>query len=158
MAEKEKASRAVATWSPFRQLQDLQDEINKLWESFPTPFQRGTPVAAGLWAPVVDVFRKNGSVIVKAELPGLTEKDIEVTVSDEAVVLTGEKSEEKETRQEDFFRCERSYGHFSRQIPLPARGDPEKAKATFKDGVLEVEVPLQEPLPKEKKVEIKAAV
>jgi HSP20 family protein len=158
MAEKEKATRAITVFNPFRQLWDLQEELNKLWENLPSPFQRpaGAALAPEQWAPVVDVFQKNGSVVVKAELPGMTEKDIEITVSDDAVLLKGEKSEEKETKEENYYRCERSYGRFSRQIPLPARGDPDKATASFKNGVLEIEVPLQEPLPKQKKIDIKA--
>ena len=158
MAEKEKTGRALSSFSPMRHLQDLQDEIDRLWESLPAPLWRSSAAATPQpWAPAVDVLRKDGSVVIKAELPGLTAADIEITVSDEAVILQGEKSEEKETKESDYYRCERSYGRFSRHIALPGRGDPDRATATFKDGVLEVEVPLQEPLPKQTKVVIKPA-
>jgi HSP20 family protein len=155
MSEKE-PSKAVAPVSPFRHLWDLQEELNRLWESVPTPFGRAgrAALAPEAWVPAVDVIQKNGSVIVKAELPGLTDKDVEITVSDDAVMIKGEKSEEKETKEENYYRSERSYGHFSRQIALPAKGNPDKAKASFKDGVLEVEVPLEQPLPRQKKVAI----
>jgi HSP20 family protein len=154
MTTEERPTRAL---SPWRQMSQLQEEIDRLWESvwggrrFPTLRVFGREA----WAPAVDVFQREKTLVVKAELPGLTEKDIEITVTDDSLTLSGEKREEKEVREEDFYRCERSYGRFSRTVALPAEVVTDKASATFKDGVLEVVLPLKEP-PKKTRVEVKA--
>jgi HSP20 family protein len=139
-------------------MSQLQEEIDRLWESvwggrrFPTLRIFGRQG----WAPALDVFQREKVVVVKAELPGLTEKDIEITVTGDSLTLSGEKREEKEVREEDFYRCERSYGRFSRTVALPAAVVTDKASATFKDGVLEVVLPLKE-TPTKTRVEVKAA-
>lgn len=156
--KEERQTRSLASFRPFRELSDLQDEINRLWESMwgPRMFRPIKRAEPETWLPAVDVFQKKGAVLIKAELPGLTEKDVHITVTDDTLTISGEKSEEKEVKEEDFYRCERSYGRFSRQVALPPGAEAAKAKATFKDGVLEIEFPLSE-LPKQKKIEITAA-
>ena len=92
------------------------------------------------WTPKIEVLRNNGDMTVRAELPGLTKDDVKVELTDEALTISGERKEEKEEKREGFYRSERSYGTFYRQIPLPQGVDAEKATATFNNGVLEVTV------------------
>ncbi len=155
MAEKEE--RRISAFRPFRELSELQEEMNRLWDTMWGPrFWRPMRVfGREEWIPAVDVLQKDNRVLVKAELPGLSEKDIEITVTEDALTLSGEKSEEKEVKEEDYYRCERSFGRFVRQIALPPGVDPNKAQASFKEGVLEIEIPLRE-APVRKKIEIKA--
>jgi len=157
MAEKEeRTSRGITSYRPFRELSEMQDQINRLWDTMWGPrFWRPFRVAKDEWMPAADVYQKEGAVHVKVELPGLSEKDIEITVTEDTLTLSGERSEEKEIKEKDFYRCERSYGRFMRQIALPAGTDADKAKASFKDGVLEIELPLKE-TPKQKKIEVSA--
>jgi HSP20 family protein len=95
-------------------------------------------------APVVDVFEEKDDIVVKAELPGIEKDNIEVNVSDHHLTIKGEKKKEEEVKQEDYYRCERSYGAFLRTLELPADVKADKVKAAFKDGVLEVRLPKTE--------------
>jgi HSP20 family protein len=125
-----------------------------LWEGFPR-FPHLRPFLAEPAWPAIDVFEKDGSLVVKADVPGMTAKDIEVTLTEDGVTVSGQRSEEKEVKEKDYYRCERSYGSFMRQVSLPAGADRDKAQANFKDGVLEISFPLKEEA-KQKKIEVKA--
>jgi HSP20 family protein len=94
--------------------------------------------------------------VLRADLPGLDEKDIEVTVEDGTVTIRGERKEETEEKKEDYYFSERTYGVFARTLPLPAGVEADKVRATFKKGVLEVHLPKAKET-KGKKIEIKAA-
>jgi HSP20 family protein len=155
MAEKNEEQRiAVRPFRPLRSLWDLRADMDRLWEGFPA-FPRFHRLMEQPSWPAVDVFDRNGSVVVKADVPGMMARDIEVNVSDEGITISGERSEEKEVKEKDYYRSERSYGRFVRQVPLPAGADREKAQATFKEGVLEISFPLKEEA-KQKKIEVKA--
>jgi HSP20 family protein len=84
----------------------------------------------------------------------MTAKDIEVNVTEDGITISGERSEEKEVKEKDYYRSDRSYGRFMRQVPLPVGADRDKAEASFKDGVLEITFPLKEEA-KQKKIEVK---
>jgi HSP20 family protein len=129
--------------------------MDRLWEGFPA-FPRFRRLAEEPAWPAVDVFDRNGSLVVKADVPGMTAKDLEVNVTEDGITISGERTEEKEVKEKDFYRSERSYGRFMRQVALPAGADRDKAQATFKDGVLEISFPLKEEA-KQKKIEIKAS-
>jgi HSP20 family protein len=139
--------------SPFRELARLEREMEDMFGRFPAwPWgerERG-------WAPAVDMVDHEDEIVLRADLPGLTEKDIEVTVQDGTVVIRGERKEETEEKKEDYYCCERSYGVFARTLPLPTGVDADRVKATFKAGVLEVHLPKAKEA-KGKKIEIKAA-
>jgi HSP20 family protein len=139
--------RALRRWDPFELLAEIEQDMARLWSEAwplaPRPFRRlfrAMPRAMA-WSPRVDMFQRDGDLIVKAELPGIKKDDIEVTVEDGDLVIRGERKEESEVREEDYYRMERSYGAFYRRLPLPAEVDPDKIKATYTDGVLEVRVP-----------------
>lgn len=91
--------------------------------------------------PAVDMVDEKDEIVVKADLPGLDQKDIEVTVQDGTLTIRGERKEEKEEKKEDYYYAERTYGAFMRSLPLPKGVDADKVKATFKKGVLEVHLP-----------------
>lgn len=133
---------------PFTFFDTLQDELTRLWGQtwplMPRQLVRAPSPIAELtttWAPRVDVFEKNGDIVVKAELPGVAKEDVKLTIDEDELVIEGERHSEKEVEEKDFYRMERSYGSFYRRIPMPAGVQAEQVKATFADGVLEVHIP-----------------
>jgi HSP20 family protein len=106
--------------------------------------------------PTVDMFERDGNVIVKAEMPGIKREDIEVNVSEGQIAISGERRHEHEVRQEDYFRSERTYGRVFRSLPLPKGCDAQHAAANVKDGVLEVVIPRRSEAAT-RKVEVKSA-
>ena len=107
------------------------------------------------WVPQIEVLRNNGTFIVRADLPGLTKEDVKVEMTDNLLRISGERKEEKEEKTEGFYRTERSYGNFYRQIPLPEGVKVENASATFRNGVLEVTMPMPKAETTTRKLEIK---
>jgi HSP20 family protein len=108
------------------------------------------------WVPAIDMVDRKDEIVLRADLPGLEEKEIEVTVQDGSVTIRGERKEETEEKKEDYCYSERRYGLFSRTLPLPAGVEADKVKATFKKGVLEVHLPKAKEM-KGKRIEVKAA-
>lgn len=109
------------------------------------------------WAPAVDVVDRKDELLLRADLPGLTEKDIDVTVKDNTLTLRGQRKEEKEIKEgEEYYCCERWTGAFSRTLTLPPGINAEKVAASFKNGVLEVHIPKTKEA-EGKRIEIKAA-
>jgi len=143
MAE-EKAKELVA--SEGKRLPMGLFDIDKWFdESFLRPF---TPfglsrirASAEEIVPMVDIFESNGDVVLKAELPGIKKEDIEVTLTDGSITISGEKKKESEIQKKDYYKWESSYGSFCRSFALPAEVEGDKAKSTYKDGVLEVRLP-----------------
>ncbi len=140
--------RGLAVWSPFAELERIRKEFDRLLEDF-------LPAGDGerIYAPPVDVYETDSEVVLKAELPGLKKEDIDVTIKDNAVHLRAERREEHEEKTENVHRVERFYGRIERIIPLPAEVKADKAKAQYKDGVLELRIPKQK-VSKEAKVQI----
>jgi HSP20 family protein len=139
--------------SPFRELARLEREMEDMFGRLPAwPWaerERG-------WAPAVDMIDHKDEIVLRADLPGLDDKDIEVTVQDGSLTIRGERKEETEEKKEDYYYSERSYGVFARTLPLPTGVDADKVKATFKSGVLEIHLPKAKEA-KGKKIEVKAA-
>jgi HSP20 family protein len=128
--------------------------MERMWDGLPAFPRFRRLIAEPPW-PAVDVFDRNGSFVVKADVPGMAAKDIEVNMTEDGVTISGERTEEKEVKEKDYYRSERSYGRFMRQISLPAGADRDKAQATFKEGVLEITFPLKEGAQK-KTIEVKS--
>jgi HSP20 family protein len=103
----------------------------------------------GGWMPSVDVIRKDGNVILRADIPGIKPDDVKVTVEDDVLTVSGEHSEESEDEKGDYMRRERRYGSFSRSMSLPAGVKADDIESTTEDGVLEVTIPLPQPEQKE---------
>jgi HSP20 family protein len=127
----------------------------RLWSDVPERF--GEPELA-VWAPEIEVFDREGEFVVRADLPGLKKEDVRVEVTENALILEGERRKEHEERREGFYRSERSYGRFSRAVPLPEGVDTENVEAEFKDGVLEVRLPAPKHQPQQRRqIEIRSA-
>ncbi len=126
--------------SPF---ETLRREMDSLFDSFSRAFdiEPFWERRLGAFYPSVDVTENGKEIQVSAELPGMDEKDIEVSLGSDSLTIKGEKKDEKEDRGKDYYRMERSYGSFSRTIPLPVEIDTDKAEATFKKGVLKIRLP-----------------
>ncbi len=134
----------IVRWEPFRDLVASQDRFSRLFnESFSRLFgdQEGLERA---WAPAVDIFESDNNIVLKAELPGLDPKDVEVRVEDSTLYLKGERKFEKEVEEDNYHRIERSYGSFARSFSLPATIDSDKVQAEYKDGLLTLTIPKRE--------------
>ena len=142
-------------------LLSLQRDINRVFDDFWSRFERTSGFSNGFLAaggPSTDVSETDEAVEVAIELPGMDEKDIDVSLSDGVLTIRGEKKAEKEERKKGYYLSERSYGSFYRSIPLPPGVDGTKAEARFKKGVLTVTVPkTPEAQEKVRKIEVKAA-
>jgi HSP20 family protein len=103
----------------------------------------------------MDVYHQNGDLVVKAELPGVQKDDIEITLDAGYLVIRGQRKEENEAKEEDYYRMERSYGTFYRRLPLPAEVQADQVQASFADGVLQIRLPqAATPKPEAKKITI----
>jgi len=133
---------ALVRWTPFRDLMNIQDEMNRLFEDFfRRPAQAG---AGGVWAPVMDVSESDDKITVKMDLPGVSKDDVNISIVGNSLQVKGEKKQEKEVKEENYHRIERTYGSFYRSVELPTRVVAENIIAKFKDGVLTIELPKAE--------------
>ena len=135
---------AVVRWDPFRDLNVLQERMNRLFEDAGRTWPSDDPAATTTWSPAVDIFETEGEIVVKAELPGMERKDITLNLEKNVLSLKGQRHFEKETKDDNYHRIERSYGAFSRAFSIPATVDEEKIRADYKDGVLKIILPKKE--------------
>lgn len=135
---------AVVRWDPFRDLNVLQDRMNRLFEDAGRNYRGDEPAATTSWSPAVDIFETESEIVVKAELPGMERKDITLNLEKNVLTLRGERRFQKETKEENYHRIERSYGGFSRSFSIPATVDEERISAEYKDGVLKIVLPKKE--------------
>ncbi|MCD6521223.1 Hsp20/alpha crystallin family protein [Candidatus Calescamantes bacterium] len=144
-------------WSPLREIMQFRDEIDRLFEDFFSPWTvRRRRRQEVTWLPDVDVYEDENNVIVEAELPGLKGDEVDISITGNTLTIKGEKKQEKEEKGRNYYIVERSYGSFARSIELPAEVEPDKAKATMRNGVLKVTIPkAPEAKPKQIKVEVK---
>lgn len=148
---------AITRWDPFHDLISLQERMNRLFDQTMAR-SRGEQegMVGNSWAPAVDIYETADSVVLNAELPGLSKDDIDIQVRDNVLTLKGERRLEKEVKQENYLRVERAYGGFQRAFTLPASIQADKIRAVFKNGVLEVSIPkAAEVKPKQIKIEVK---
>ena len=145
MAEKE-----LTPWRPFGELTSLRREMDRLWENFfgerPLP-----KIWEREWAPSLEMSETKDNFVVKAEVPGIDAKDIDISLTGDVLTIKGEKRQEKE---EDYHLVERSYGSFSRSVRLPAEVESDRIKASYKNGILNITLPKSEKV-KAKEVKIK---
>jgi HSP20 family protein len=147
---------AIIRWNdPFRDLEALQDRMNRLFESTMGRARSEEELFTGTWAPPVDIFETKDRIVLKAELPGFDEKQIALRFEDGVLTLEGERKFEKESGDENYHRVERSYGKFVRSFSIPATADSERIGASFSNGVLTVELPKREET-KPKQIRIEA--
>jgi HSP20 family protein len=146
----------IARLEPFRGLSTLQDQFNRLYnESFQT---HGEESALTTWAPAVDIYETPNELVVKADLPDVNEKDIDVRVENNLLTIHGERKFEKSVTEENFLRVERAYGSFSRSFSLPNTLNAEAIAAEYKSGVLTITLPKREETkPRQVKVNVTSA-
>jgi len=146
------AGKYLSKWEPFRDLLSLRTDFDRLFNTF---FGRWPESVEEFWAPAVDIAESDGHIEVKAELPGMKKDEIKVTVQDNTLYITGERKQEKETKDKTFHRIERSYGKFCRTVALPSEVEVDKVKASYKDGILNIILPKPESVkPKDIEVEV----
>ena len=147
---------SIMRWRPRRDLLSIRDEMNRLLDSFFTgwPEQR-KGLLEGEWAPSIDVAETDEEITVTAELPGVKQEEVDISIADGVLTLKGEKKEEKEVKEKNYHRIERNYGSFQRSVGLPTGAQADKAKATYKDGILTITVPkTEETKPKQIKIDV----
>lgn len=133
---------ALMKWEPWAGLSTLQREMNRLFEAFSD--DDGRHMAEQMTMPAVEVSDTPEAVIVKAQVPGISKDEIQVTITNDALTLKGERKEEEEKKEKTYYRREFRYGTFTRTVPLPAAVQAEKATAQLKDGVLAITIPKSE--------------
>src|SRR5579872_3010053 len=143
----------TARLEPFRGLSTLQDQFNRLFnESFRNQAEES---ALTTWAPAVDIYETPNELVVKADLPDVDEKEIDVRVENNLLTIRGERKFEKSVSEENYLRVERTYGSFSRSFSLPNTVNPEAIRAEYKNGVLTVNLPKrEESKPRQVKVQV----
>jgi HSP20 family protein len=138
-------------WEPFR-VSDIQNEVNRLFDNF---FGRPASTTGRAWVPPVDMYATKDDVVLTLELPGVSEKDVNVSITGDLLTVKGERRFEHQANEQELLHVERTYGKFERLVQLPMAVQADRVKATYRDGVLEIKLPKAEELkPKEIKIDI----
>lgn len=127
--------------SAFAELDTLQSEVNRLFDSFFGPANGSRRNGSGRWLPAMDLVEQDTEILVRIDLPGLDRDDVSVDVRDGVLTVSGERSSDERSERDGYVRVERAVGRFQRQIQLPEGVDPQKIKASFDRGVLELRIP-----------------
>ena len=137
-----KEKKLPPTTGPFGLLRQMTSELDRMFED-PWTFRLPTlQLDSAVWSPKIDVFEKDNRMVTRIDLPGVKKEDVTVEIGDGQLKMFGERKNETEEKDKNFYRCERDYGSFYRAVPLPAGVKPEDVKAAFENGVLEVSVPI----------------
>ena len=144
---------AITRWDPFRNVSSLQEQFNRMFDAtFPG---RTAESALTAWSPAVDIYETENELVLKADLPDMNEKDLDVKVENNMLTIRGERKFEEKVSEENYLRIERTYGSFSRSFSLPSTVNSEAISAEYKNGVLTVQLPKRaESKPKQVKVNI----
>ncbi len=134
----------VFTGGPFRVMRRMMEEMDRLVETMNPSGSSDDTATSKLFSPAIEVARRDGSLVVKAELPGLSKDNVKIELTPDGLLIQGEKKEEHEEKKDGVVRSERRYGTFVRLIPLPEGANTEQANAQFNNGVLEVTIPVAE--------------
>lgn len=148
----------LVRWRPRSDVFRFRNEMDRLFDDFMERFPARRGVGEHIWNPDVDIQDSENEVIVKAELPGMEQSDVDVSIKDNVLTLKGEKKQEqeKEEKEQNFHRVERTYGSFTRVFTLPTTVVADKAAAKFKNGILTITLPkAEEAKPKEIAIEVK---
>ncbi len=144
----------LVPWRPVTELTRLRREMDRLWEDF---FGGKELVSTeGAWIPAVDVSETKDAIVVKAEIPGMDPKDIDLSFSGDTLIIKGEKKQESEEKEENYHRIETRYGAFARAIRIPVQVDVNKIEASYDKGVLKIVLPKKEEA-KPKQIEVKTS-
>jgi HSP20 family protein len=135
---------ALIRWEPVRELNTIQSEMNRLFNTFFESPTTGNGGSFRRWIPAMDLVETENDFVLKADLPGLSEDEVNIEVEDNVLTISGERKSEREERKDGFYRVERSFGSFRRSLTLPEGVDADAVSASFERGVLEVHVPKPE--------------
>lgn len=148
--------RDLTRWDPFRELSSLQERFDGMFGDTLSRV-RGETIEGLAWLPAVDIVEDEDNIVLKADLPGIDAKDVDIQVENGTLTLRGERKFEKDVKEDNFRRIERAYGSFVRSFTLPTTVDSEKVQAEYRNGVLELRLPKRaEAKPKQIKVAVKA--
>ena len=143
---------AIQRWDPFKELTNLKSQMDKIFENL---LGEGEEIKTGSWVPPVDIYETENEIVIKAEVPGVSQNDVEIKVEDDTLIIRGEKKFERDMEKETYHRAERVYGKFQRTFILPKSIEKDKIKATLKHGVLTVILPKKEEVkPKEISIQV----
>ena len=147
---------SIMRWRPMRDLTRIREDMNRLFDEFFSGWPEwGRGLLEGEWTPSIDLAEKDDEIVVTAELPGVKQDDVDITITNDILTLKGEKKEEKESKEQNYHRLERCYGSFQRSIRLPTGVQGDEAKASYRDGVLQVTIPkAEEAKPKQIKINV----
>ncbi len=144
----------ITPWKPLNELSRLRKEMDRLWEDFFGGRELMAPETT--WVPAVDVSETNEAIVVKAEVPGIEPKDIDISLSGDLLTIKGEKKQRTEEKKENFHRIETRYGAFSRTIRVPVSIDADKIEASYDKGILKIVLPKKEEA-KPRQIEVKTS-
>lgn len=133
----------MATWPGFGRLTDLRDEIDRLFEAPLSDLARGSQILSG-WTPAMDVYEDKDNVYIRAELPGMRKEDIDLSLHEGSLSISGERKSEDTFENAEVYRAERFFGRFQRTVTLPTPVTTDKVKAQYRDGILTVTLPKAE--------------
>jgi HSP20 family protein len=145
----------LVKYSPLKDLWDLEERVNRTFRDMVPRHLFHEEEFTGGWEPLVDVYETDKGFVLKAELPGMKEEDVHVNIEGNILTFTGERKREEEITKEHYHRTERYYGSFCRSFAIPESVDREHIKATFRSGVMKLDLPKKEEVkPKEIKIEV----
>jgi HSP20 family protein len=147
---------ALVKYNPLRELRTMQDQMNRLLNLSWNHDLPSEDIKEGLWQPAVDIYETADSIVIKAELPDVDQKDIEVRIEDGTLILKGERKHEDEVKKENYHRIERYFGSFQRSFSLPTTVDQDRVAASCEKGVLTITLPKREETkPKQINIQVK---
>ena len=153
---REETVMALVKYNPLRELRTMQDQMNRLLNLSWNHDLPSEDIREGLWQPAVDIYETTDSIVIKAELPDVDQKDIEVRIEDSTLILKGERKHEDEVKKENYHRIERYFGSFQRSFSLPTTVDQEKVAAICDKGILTITLPKKEETkPKQINIQVK---
>ncbi|MDI1470922.1 MAG: Hsp20/alpha crystallin family protein [Thermodesulfovibrio sp.] len=147
---------AIVKWSPLKEIEEIRKEMDRLFEEFLSPVRRRRAVSSeGIISPNVDIFEKDNELKIQIELPGVNKNEIDLTITDDRLIIKGEIKRPEGVKEEDYILSERSFGPFTRTISLPPDIDKSSVKAGLKDGLLEISIMRKsESKPREIKIQL----
>jgi HSP20 family protein len=149
---------AITLWRPRRELFSLGESLDRSFDDWIVGPRTlwAMPTLSSVFP--LDLYREDGNLVIKADIPGVTSDELDITVKDNVLTISGETRAEEEVKEEDYIRQERRYGSFSRSMALPIEAESDRAEAAFEDGVLTVTIPVaEEPQPEAVKIEVKSS-
>ncbi|MBI2619679.1 MAG: Hsp20/alpha crystallin family protein [Ignavibacteriales bacterium] len=149
---------SLIRWNPARETErwNMQREINRLFDSFFRGGIQDEDFGLGVWTPAVDIVEHENEYVVRVELPGISKEDVKIILESNVLTIRGERKQEKDVKEENYQRMERSYGSFQRSFTLPTTVKNDNIDASYKDGILTITLPkLEEAKPKQIEVKVK---